>query len=238
MIAPRWFRAGRSGHAQVSPTRSSIIDYAEICPQQKEERKACLNIVSLPASSRRRHFTRRWTVLSSDSAFKCRHELRRKERGHSGEMTMPSSSHALLSKADGLATKGADVLILIGRVMLAWVFLASAYGAINNLAGSVGYFTSLKIVAPELFTWVAVLVELLISVSLILGVGTRYGAILAFAFVLVATALAHRYWEYPPGAQQIGQYNNFLKNISIMGGALAILVTGGGRFSLDRTLAK
>jgi putative oxidoreductase len=153
-------------------------------------------------------------------------------------MTMQSSSHTLLSKADGLATNGADVLILVGRIMLAWVFVGSAYGAINNFAGSVGYFTSLKLVAPELFVWVALLVEFLISVSLILGVGTRYGAILAFVFVVVATALAHRYWEYPAGAQQIGQYNNFLKNISIIGGALAILVTGGGRFSLDRTLAK
>jgi len=38
--------------------------------------------------------------------------------------------------------------------------------------------------------------------------------------------------------QQIGQYNNFLKNIAIMGGAVAIFVTGGGRFSLDRTLSK
>jgi putative oxidoreductase len=158
-------------------------------------------------------------------------------RSRSGGMTMQSSYHSLLSGVDDFASKSADALILIGRVMLAWVFLASAYGAMNNLAGSVGYFTSLKIVAPEMFTWVAVLVELLISVSLILGVGTRYGAILAFVFVAVATVLAHRYWEYPPGAQQIGQYNNFLKNISIMGGALAILVTGGGRFSLDRTLA-
>jgi len=80
--------------------------------------------------------------------------------------------------------------------------------------------------------------ELLISVSLILGIATRYGAILVFLFVVVATAIAHRYWEFPAGAAQIGQYNNFLKNISIMGGALAILVTGGGRFSLDRMLAK
>jgi len=40
------------------------------------------------------------------------------------------------------------------------------------------------------------------------------------------------------GPQQIGQYNNFLKNISIMGGALAMFVTGAGRFSLDSVLAK
>ncbi len=152
-------------------------------------------------------------------------------------MTMQSSSHSPLSWADGLATKSADFLILIGRILLAWVFVGVAYGAITNFAGSVAYFTSQKLSPPELWTWVALLLELLISVSLILGIGTRYGAILVFVFVVVATAIAHRYWEYPAGPQQIGQYNNFLKNISIMGGALLILVTGGGRFSLDRMLA-
>jgi len=151
---------------------------------------------------------------------------------------MPSTSHSLLSAADGFASKSADVLILIGRIMLAWVFVGVAYGAITNFAGSVAYFTSQKLFPPEVWTWVALLLELLISASLILGIGTRYGAILTFAFVVIATAIAHRYWEFPAGPQQIGQYNNFLKNISIMGGALAILVTGGGRFSLDRMLAK
>jgi putative oxidoreductase len=151
---------------------------------------------------------------------------------------MQSSSHSLLSGADGFATKSADVLILIGRIMLAWVFLGVAYGTVTNFAGSLAYFTSLKLISPELWTWGALLLELLISAILILGIGTRYGAILAFAFVLLATAIAHRYWEYPAGPQQIGQYNNFLKNISIMGGALAIFVTGAGRFSLDRVLAK
>ena len=108
------------------------------------------------------------------------------------------------------------------------MFLAVAYGAITNFAGSLGYFTSLKVSSPELFTALALLVELLISASLILGVGTRYGAILAIVFVVVATALAHRYWEYPAGPQQIGQYNNFLKNISIIGALLrfSLLVVG------------
>ena len=151
---------------------------------------------------------------------------------------MQSGAHSLLSAADEFATKSSDVLILIGRILLAWVFLAVAYGAITNFAGSLGYFTSLKLFSPSLFAWLAVVVELLISASLILGIGTRYGAVLAFLFVVIATALAHRYWEYPAGPQQIGQYNNFLKNIAIMGGAVAIFVTGGGRFSLDRILAK
>lgn len=151
---------------------------------------------------------------------------------------MQSNDRSLLSGADEFAAQNADVLILIGRILLSWVFVGVAYGTITNFAGSLGYFTSLKIPTPELFTWAALVAELLISAGLILGIGTRYCAILALVFVVIANALGHRYWEYPAGAQQIGQYNHFLKNISIMGGALAILVTGGGRFSLDRVLAK
>ena len=151
---------------------------------------------------------------------------------------MQSSSQSLLSWTDGFATKNADFLILLGRILLAWVFVGVAYGTIANFAGSLSYFTSLKLPAPALFTWVALVLELVMSAGLILGIGTRYAAILIFVFVVVATAIAHRYWEYPAGPQQIGQYNNFLKNISIMGGALTIFVTGAGRFSLDRVLAK
>ncbi|RXG97660.1 DoxX family protein [Bradyrhizobium zhanjiangense] len=152
-------------------------------------------------------------------------------------VTMTFRSPWPTSQIDKFATSNADLLILIGRVLLAWVFVGSAYGALTNFSGSVGYFRSLNLPMPQLFTTVTVLLEILISVGLILGIGTRYCAILVLLFVVAATAIAHRYWEYPAGPQQIGQYNNFLKNISILGGALLILVTGGGRFSLDRRLA-
>jgi putative oxidoreductase len=151
---------------------------------------------------------------------------------------MQSGSRSTISRLDKFATKSANVLILIGRILLAWVFVGSAYGAITNFSGSVGYFRSLNVPAPELFTTTAVALEVLMSAGLILGIATRYCAILVFLFVLIATAIAHRYWEYPAGPQQIGQYNNFLKNFSIMGGALLIFVTGGGWFSVDRRLTR
>ena len=119
----------------------------------------------------------------------------------------------------GGETAGIPFAAWVADRMLAWVFVGVAYGAMTNFAGSLAYFTSQKLYPPALWTWVALLLELLISVSLILGIGTRYGAILVFVFVLIATAIAHRYWEFPAGPQQIGQYNNFLKNISIMAGA-------------------
>ena len=79
--------------------------------------------------------------------------------------------------------------------MLAWVFVGVAYGAIANFAD----FTSQKLFPPDFGRGVALLLELLISTSLILGIGTRYDAILVLAFVVVATAIAHRYWEFHAG---------------------------------------
>jgi putative oxidoreductase len=149
---------------------------------------------------------------------------------------MPLRSSWSQSRIDEFAASRADLLILVGRILLAWVFVGSAYGALTNFSGSVSYFRSLNLPAPQLFTTITVTLEMVISAGLILGIGTRYCAVLAFLFVVSATAIAHRYWDYPAGPQQIGQYNNFLKNISISGGALLILVTGGGRFSLDRRL--
>jgi putative oxidoreductase len=149
---------------------------------------------------------------------------------------MPLRSSWSQSRIDEFAASQADLLILVGRILLAWVFVGSAYAALTNFSGSVSYFRSLNLPAPQLFTTITVTLEMVISAGLILGIGTRYCAVLAFLFVVSATAIAHRYWDYPAGPQQIGQYNNFLKNISISGGALLILVTGGGRFSLDRRL--
>jgi len=81
----------------------------------------------------------------------------------------------------------------------------------------------------------AQIVEWIIVILLILGLGTRYGALLGLAFV--ATVTAHRYWGYPQAAQLV-QYTFLTKNITIAGGLIALFVTGGGRSSIDNKLAK
>jgi len=146
------------------------------------------------------------------------------------------TSHHVLSYTDSFATSSSDTLILIGRVLLGWIFLTLGWGKIGNMAAFAGYLTSLGVPAPGLFATIVPPVEFLIGVALVLGIATRYASIVCFLFVLVATALAHRYWEFP-AAQQVAQYNNFLKNLSIMGGALLLFVAGPGRFSLDSWMA-
>jgi putative oxidoreductase len=149
------------------------------------------------------------------------------------------SSHPLLSYTDSIAANATDAVLLVGRVLLGWLFLVNAAGIggkLWNISGFAGYLKSLGAPAPEITSWIGALVELVIGLTLVLGVGTRYAALLCILFLITATALAHRYWEYP-AAQVVAQYNNFLKNLAIGGGVLLLFVTGPGRFSIDRSLA-
>ena len=147
------------------------------------------------------------------------------------------SSHPLLSCTDGIATSTADVILLVGRVLLGWISSRKRMGKALEHRRLRGLPEELGAPAPELSAWIGAVVELVIGVTLILGLATRYGALLCALFLIIATALAHRYWEYP-AAQAGNQYNHFLKNLAIFGGALVLFVTGPGRLSIDRMLSK
>jgi len=146
----------------------------------------------------------------------------------------------MLSHADSIAASTADVFLLVGRVLLGWLFLVSSVGSggkLWNPGGFAGYLKVLGVPAPDFWSWIGALVEFVVGAALVLGVGTRYAALLCALFLIVATALAHRYWEYP-AAQMGNQYNHFLKNLAVFGGALILFAAGPGRFSIDRMLAK
>ena len=139
--------------------------------------------------------------------------------------------------ADHVAMRTGDICALIGRVLLGWIFLMGGWGKLTGIAGFTTYLTNLKMPAPGFWAWVGAIVELVVGFTLVLGVAARYGALLGFVFVVAATAIAHRYWEYP-AAQQLGQYINFMKNIAIMGGMVLLFSTGAGRFSVDGWLKR
>jgi putative oxidoreductase len=142
------------------------------------------------------------------------------------------SSHPLLSCTDGIATSMTDALLLVGRLLMAAVFLMT----VTTGGPAVAYLKSINFIAPEFMSVLAHVVEWIIVVTLILGVGTRYGALLAFVFVVIAFVTAHLYWQFPAAAQGL-QYIFLSKDLAIAGGALVLFVSGGGRFSVDNMLA-
>ncbi len=147
------------------------------------------------------------------------------------------SSHSTLSCLDNAAAGWADFLLLVGRVLTGVLFITTGWAKVTNIPGATAYFTGLGVPSPEIWPYIIGPIELLIALTLILGLATRYAAIACFVFVVIASAIAHRYWEYP-AAQQFAQFNNFTKNLAIMAAGLFLFVQGGGRYSIDAMLAK
>jgi putative oxidoreductase len=144
----------------------------------------------------------------------------------------PRSSHPLLSCADGIAGGMTDALLLVGRVLIAAMFLLTVWFG----SPTVGYLTSINYSSPDILSPVAQAAEWVIVISLILGLGTRYGALLGLLFVVIATVTAHRYWGYPQAAQLV-QYTVLTKNLAAAGGLIVLFVTGAGSISVDQILA-
>ncbi|MET0875300.1 MAG: DoxX family protein, partial [Pseudolabrys sp.] len=81
----------------------------------------------------------------------------------------PNTSHPTLSHTDNLAATWSDVLLLVGRVFLGWLFLASGYGKFGSIAGTTAYFTNLGMSPPGLWAWFAAFTEVILGAALILG---------------------------------------------------------------------
>jgi putative oxidoreductase len=123
-------------------------------------------------------------------------------------------------------------MLLIGRILLALVFLIAGVRKLMGVAASAGYLAKLGFPMPEVMVWVAIAVEIGGAALLIAGWHTRRAAWLLILFVAIATAMAHRFWEFD-AAQYANQMNHFLKNAAIIGGLLYVAVLGAGGLSLD-----
>lgn len=151
-------------------------------------------------------------------------------------MSMQSnSSLPMLSCADKLAAQWQDFLLLVGRVVLGWIFVFYGWGKLFTIAQYSTTFPG-RGLSPWM-AYIAVPVEFFVGVALLLGFATRYSVLILLFFMLVASFSSHAYWSVP-SAQRGNQSAHFWKNISMMGGLVLLFITGPGRFSLDSLLAK
>jgi|SRR5688572_27530355 putative oxidoreductase len=124
-------------------------------------------------------------------------------------------------------------VLLVSRILLALVFVLIGWGHLTNYSGAVAYFTKWSFPMPEIAAVLAILFELGGGVLLIIGWKARWAAVALALYTFVALAVAHRYWTYE-AAQVFNQYSHFLKNLAIIGGMLAIVAVGPGRYSIDK----
>lgn len=117
-----------------------------------------------------------------------------------------------------------DLFALTGRVFLATIFLASAFGKITNFQATTDYMAAHGLPAVTLLCLCAIVVEVVGGLSLVLGYATRWGAVTLLVFLVPATLIFHAAPD---------QRIQFLKNLAIMGGLLQVAAFGPGSISLD-----
>jgi putative oxidoreductase len=123
-------------------------------------------------------------------------------------------------------------MTLIGRVLIALLFVPAGCGKIAGFAGTVGYIASKGVPLPEVCAALAIAAELGLGLLLLVGWQARWAALGLAVFTFLISFIFHNYWGVP--AEQMGaQRLNFFKNMAITGGLLAFAAFGAGGWSLD-----
>jgi putative oxidoreductase len=120
-----------------------------------------------------------------------------------------------------------SALPLIGRILLAAIFLISGIGKIAAPAATAGYIEAMGLPLPALGVLLAIVVEVGGGLLLVFGFQTRLVALLLAAFSIVTGLAFHN---------AIGDQNqmiHLLKNFAMAGGLLQVAAFGAGAFSID-----
>jgi putative oxidoreductase len=123
-------------------------------------------------------------------------------------------------------------LALLGRILLAILFVTSGFGKITGFEGTVGYIASHGLPLATLGAIIAILCEFVGGIALILGFMTRWVALIMAVFTIAAGIFFHNFWAVPAD-QVMNMTIHFWKNVSIAGGLLMVAAFGPGAFSID-----
>jgi putative oxidoreductase len=126
-----------------------------------------------------------------------------------------------------------NLAALLGRLLLALIFIGSGIDKVMHPAGTLAYMNSGGLPFPQLLLGLSVLVELGAGAALVLGWKARWAAAALFLWMIPVTAVFHNPWAGDPSQAQV-QMVHLMKNLSIMGGLLLALALGPGGWSVDR----
>ncbi len=134
-----------------------------------------------------------------------------------------------------------DVTALVGRILLALIFVLSGLNKVMNMSGTAGYMAqagiSAHLVHPALYLSIAV--ELGCGLLVMAGLQARWAALVIFLWLIPVTLLFHVVGYYHAVQQHqamaaLTQQIMSLKNVAMMGGLLVLAAMGPGGLSIDR----
>ena len=116
-------------------------------------------------------------------------------------------------------------LLTLARLLLAPVFIQSGVSKMFDYGGMQALMESHGL--PGILLAPTIALEVLGGLGVLFGLGTRWAALGLAGFCGLAAVVFHRHLGAP------GQMVDFLENLSMAGGLLALAAAGPGAFALD-----
>jgi uncharacterized membrane protein YphA (DoxX/SURF4 family) len=115
-----------------------------------------------------------------------------------------------------------DVIVLIGRVLFALVFLGSGVAHLTQTGHMVGYASSKGLPNPSLLVRASGVWMIVGALMVVLGVWMDLGFLLLAAFLVLAGVIFHDFWKVDDPQQASVEQAQFMKNVSITGACVAL----------------
>jgi putative oxidoreductase len=120
-----------------------------------------------------------------------------------------------------------DILLVIGRVLFALLFINSGIAHLTKLEAMAGYAQFKKVPAAKLSVIVTGLMLVIGGLYVALGVYADLGGLLLAIFLVLSAFMMHNFWTLQDPQAKQGETINFFKNLSLAGAALIIFVLVG-----------
>src|SRR5262249_60160969 len=116
------------------------------------------------------------------------------------------------------AVRSTDGACVAARVALGAISVLSGYPQLAGLAAFSGSLAARGVPAADVWSLIGATVEFVGGVLIVLGLGTRYAALLMILFVIVATAISHRFWEFTDPQRFRTQQSQLMQDLSVIDG--------------------
>lgn len=156
-------------------------------------------------------------------------------RPHSASDVRASDVRAHEVSDDLIRDASLPTMALVGRCLLAAIFIVSGTAKLTDLPGTVAHMTQAGIPYANTLALVAGAAEILGGLAIAVGFLTRAAALGLILFMIPTTLVFHAFWNFT-GEQRLPQMVNFMKNLGIIGGLAVLMAQGPGRISLDRRI--
>lgn len=146
-------------------------------------------------------------------------------------MSASSSNIYARPQASTLSLEGVGPVVLLGRFLFVLIFLMS--GPMHFSKQIIGYAAAQGVPLASIAVPLSGVIALAGGLSILLGYRAKIGAWLLIVFLAAVTPMMHNFWAVADPMMHQMQFVLFMKNVSMMGGALVISQLGAGPWSLD-----